>query len=81
VLPCQSYYHALGNMLTDSWDSIWNHKLSTQLRERQNLPIKCENCSLVAECGGGCPLQFQVEGSQVANFIPSAGDIKLLTGV
>jgi radical SAM protein with 4Fe4S-binding SPASM domain len=66
VLPCQSYYHALGNMLTDSWDSIWNHKLSTQLRERQNLPFKCETCSLIAECGGGCPLQF--EGLQVEKF-------------
>ncbi len=59
VLPCQSYYHPLGNMLTDPWDSIWNHKLSVQLRERQNLPAKCETCSLVAECGGGCPLNFE----------------------
>ncbi|GAB4544105.1 MAG: hypothetical protein Fur002_17010 [Anaerolineales bacterium] len=58
VLPCQSYYTPLGNFLRDDWDSIWNHKLSTQLRERQNLPFKCETCSLVAECGGGCPLQF-----------------------
>jgi radical SAM protein with 4Fe4S-binding SPASM domain len=59
VLPCQSYYHPLGNILTDSWDSIWNHKLSVQLRERQNLPFKCETCSLVTECGGGCPLNFE----------------------
>ena len=59
VLPCQSYYHPLGNFLTDSWDSIWNHQLSTQLRERQNLPFKCETCPVVAECGGGCPLQFE----------------------
>ena len=59
VLPCQSYYHPLGNMLTDPWDSIWNHKLSVQLRERQNLPSKCEACPVVAECGGGCPLQFE----------------------
>ncbi|HSO13728.1 MAG TPA: PqqD family peptide modification chaperone [Anaerolineales bacterium] len=59
VLPCQSYYRPLGNILTDSWDSIWNHKLSVQLRERQNLPAKCETCSLVAECGGGCPLKFE----------------------
>lgn len=59
VLPCQSYYHPLGNMLTDSWDSIWNHKLSVQLRERQNLPVKCGGCPVVAECGGGCPLQFE----------------------
>ncbi len=59
VLPCQSYYHPLGNFLTDSWDSIWNHKLSTQLRERQNLPAKCDGCPVVAECGGGCPLTFE----------------------
>jgi radical SAM protein with 4Fe4S-binding SPASM domain len=59
VLPCQSYYHSLGNILTDSWDSIWNHKLSVQLRERQNLPVKCEGCPVVSECGGGCPLKFE----------------------
>lgn len=59
VLPCQSYYHPLGNFLADSWDSIWNHKLSVQLRERQNLPFKCETCPVVVECGGGCPLQFE----------------------
>jgi len=59
ILPCQSYYHALGNMLTDSWDSIWNHPLSVQLRGRKNLPAKCGTCPVVAECGGGCPLQFE----------------------
>ena len=67
VLPCQSYYQPLGNMLTDSWDSIWNHKLSTKLRNRQGLPSKCESCPVVSECGGGCPLQFQVEGLQVTS--------------
>ena len=65
VLPCQSYYTSLGNILTDSWDSIWNHKLSVQLRERQNLPIKCEGCPVLAECGGGCPLKFEI-----ASLIP-----------
>ncbi len=59
VLPCQSYYHPLGNILTDSWDEIWNHPLAVQLRERQNLPAKCTGCSLAAECGGGCPLKFE----------------------
>ena len=63
VLPCQSYYHPLGNFLTDSWDSIWNHKLSVQLRERRNLPAKCDGCPVVAECGGGCPLTFEAHRS------------------
>jgi radical SAM protein with 4Fe4S-binding SPASM domain len=59
VLPCQSYYHPLGNILSDSWESIWNHPLAVQLRERRNLPAKCSSCSLAAECGGGCPLKFE----------------------
>ena len=58
VLPCQSYYQPLGNIRTNSWNSIWNHELSIRLRERRNLPAKCGDCPVVAECGGGCPLQF-----------------------
>jgi radical SAM protein with 4Fe4S-binding SPASM domain len=59
VLPCQSYYTSLGNILKNDWNSIWNHDLAIQLRERQGLPAKCDGCGLVAECGGGCPLQFE----------------------
>ena len=59
VLPCQSYYQPLGNLLNDEWDSIWNHPLAFRLRERKNLPQKCDGCALLAECGGGCPLQFE----------------------
>ncbi len=59
VLPCQSYYQPLGNLLKDEWDAIWNHKLAVRLRERQDLPQKCAGCALLAECGGGCPLQFE----------------------
>jgi radical SAM protein with 4Fe4S-binding SPASM domain len=59
VLPCQSYYQPLGNLLTDEWDSIWNHNLAVRLRERRDLPQKCAGCTLLAECGGGCPLQFE----------------------
>ena len=58
VLPCQSYYTPVGNILSDPWDSIWNHQLSTRLRERQGLPSKCDGCPVLSQCGGGCPLQF-----------------------
>jgi radical SAM protein with 4Fe4S-binding SPASM domain len=57
VIPCQSYYQQLGNLLNDPWDSIWNHELSVSLRERSSIPAKCNGCSLLSECGGGCPLQ------------------------
>jgi radical SAM protein with 4Fe4S-binding SPASM domain len=56
VIPCQSYYYQLGNLLNDAWDSIWNHDLSIRLRERRNIAEKCHDCILLAECGGGCPL-------------------------
>jgi radical SAM protein with 4Fe4S-binding SPASM domain len=63
VIPCQSYYQALGSLLTDSWNSIWNHSLSIRLRERQYIPSKCSSCSLLAECGGGCPLSLDINQS------------------
>jgi radical SAM protein with 4Fe4S-binding SPASM domain len=56
VLPCQSYYEPLGNLLHDPWDSIWEHELARSLRERRFVPEGCRACAVLAECGGGCPL-------------------------
>ena len=60
VLPCQSYYSPLGNILDREWDEIWNHELAVRLRERQVLPAKCTACPIIQECGGGCPLRFPI---------------------
>jgi radical SAM protein with 4Fe4S-binding SPASM domain len=56
VLPCQSYYEPLGNLLHDEWDSIWNHELSIRLREKTYVAEGCRTCVFLQECGGGCPL-------------------------
>ena len=56
VLPCQSYYTSLGNMLNTPWDQIWNHDLAESLRERRDVPPACQACLFLQECGGGCPL-------------------------
>ena len=61
VLPCQSYYESLGNVLEDSWQSIWNHPLALQIRRRTNLPEECSTCDFISECGGGCPLARDAE--------------------
>jgi radical SAM protein with 4Fe4S-binding SPASM domain len=63
VIPCQSYYQSLGNLLSTRWGDIWNHDLSVQLREHKYIPEKCSNCSLLVECGGGCPLVIINNGS------------------
>jgi radical SAM protein with 4Fe4S-binding SPASM domain len=62
VIPCQSYYQSLGNFLSTPWNRIWNHDLSIQLREHKGIPKKCTNCSLLVECGGGCPLMMKTNG-------------------
>jgi radical SAM protein with 4Fe4S-binding SPASM domain len=59
VIPCQSYYRSLGNLLSEPWDSIWNHELAIYLRERKYVPESCKGCGLLPECGGGCPLILQ----------------------
>lgn len=75
VLPCQSYYTPLGNMLDDDWNSIWNHELSVRLRERQGLPAKCDGCELAAECGGGCPLQFESRREESGIDLPVSASV------
>lgn len=56
VLPCQSYYRPLGNILRDQWENIWNHELCRKIRSRGYLDEECSGCALVDTCGGGCPL-------------------------
>jgi radical SAM protein with 4Fe4S-binding SPASM domain len=56
VIPCQSCYEPLGNILTDEWKKIWHHPLCKEFRERGYLTEKCRSCEQMELCGGGCPL-------------------------
>jgi radical SAM protein with 4Fe4S-binding SPASM domain len=62
VIPCQSYYVALGNILTDPWETIWDHELARYLRNRDFMMEKCHDCPDRVLCGGGCPLYTQHHG-------------------
>jgi radical SAM protein with 4Fe4S-binding SPASM domain len=59
VIPCQSYYQQVGNLLQDPWTDIWNHELSLWLRNREYVPQECHDCAFLSECGGGCPLTLE----------------------
>jgi len=56
VLPFQSYYSSLGNILLEDWQSIWEHDLAVSIREKRYLPADCRQCAILETCGGGCPL-------------------------
>ncbi len=56
VIPCQSFYESLGNIINDPWEYIWQHERAQWLRDRKYAQPKCSDCALFSECGGGCPL-------------------------
>jgi radical SAM protein with 4Fe4S-binding SPASM domain len=69
VLPCQSYFEPMGNMLTDPWEKIWDSALANHIRNRDWLPDECTDCPDLEICGGGCPLyaregEYQCRDSQ-----------------
>ena len=66
VIPCQSYFTPLGNILKDDWKKIWRNPLCLKLRARKYVPEKCYDCPSLNVCGGGCPLKGQ-EGSVTCN--------------
>lgn len=64
VIPCQSYFTPLGNILKDDWEKIWRNPLCLKLRARKYVPGKCFECPSLNVCGGGCPLK----GEQSATY-------------
>jgi radical SAM protein with 4Fe4S-binding SPASM domain len=59
VLPCQSWYRPVGNLLKDPWPAIWDHPLCQSIRDRSYLMEKCYSCADLELCGGGCPLYLE----------------------
>jgi len=64
VIPCQSYYEPVGNLLTDDWKDIWNAPLCKSIRDREFAPAECRECETFSMCGAGCPLS-EDEGTHV----------------
>mgnify|MGYP005851866951 CR=1 FL=1 len=56
VIPCQSYYEPLGNLLDDDWETIWGSETCAGIRERRFAPGECLTCETFHICGAGCPL-------------------------
>jgi len=58
VIPCQSFFHPLGNILNDPFEKIYQHDFLVSLRRRDWAMDKCRECEWLSTCGCGCPLQI-----------------------
>ncbi len=71
VIPCQSYYDGLGNILKDPWKRIWEHKICKDIRDRDFAPDKCRKCSLFTQCGGACPISWKIGDYTLLDILTS----------
>lgn len=55
VLTCGMHRKVLGNIVTNSLDTILSHaELYKKYRALQHIPEKCSTCKDMEACGGGC---------------------------
>ena len=59
VLPCQSWYEPVGNILTNTWEEIWNAPICIHLRNKEYMPVICHGCESFDLCTCGCPLELK----------------------
>ncbi|MCK4234719.1 radical SAM protein [candidate division WOR-3 bacterium] len=65
VIPCQSYFETMGNILNDPWDMIWNSDVALYLRNNEYVEEKCKVCPDLNLCGNGCPLYNKAKDTTV----------------
>jgi radical SAM protein with 4Fe4S-binding SPASM domain len=63
VLPCSSFERGVGNLLRESFATVWNRRTSLYWRRKEFLPPGCETCDLASLCCGACPLYWDERGS------------------
>ena len=63
VLPCSSFEHSIGNLLTESFETIWGRRSALYWRNKEFLPPGCRECDLAELCCGACPLYWDERGS------------------
>jgi radical SAM protein with 4Fe4S-binding SPASM domain len=64
VLPCSSFAHgeALGNLLRQPFDEVWQSAPARFFREKRMLPPGCGGCPDAAACQGACVLYWRGVG-------------------
>lgn len=55
VIPPRGPYQSAGNLLSDPWDTIWEHPAFRAYRGRVEAPTRCNICPGLAICAADCP--------------------------
>ncbi|MFQ5617179.1 MAG: hypothetical protein ACE5GO_12070, partial [Anaerolineales bacterium] len=55
VIPPRGPFKAAGNLLRDSWETIWGRDVFRIYRERVETPTRCDVCPGLAICAADCP--------------------------
>lgn len=55
VYPARGPMVPAGNLLAQTWNQIWNHKVFQRYRERIEAPTRCSVCPGLAICAADCP--------------------------
>lgn len=73
--PCDFYIHEdylLGNVGTDSLESIVNHeRMEKFLEKKPDLSDACKSCEFLDFCYGGCPRNREQDGANIDFFCES----------
>ncbi len=55
VIPPRGPRRIAGNILRDTWETIWGHEAFRRYRERVEVPTRCDVCPGLAICAADCP--------------------------
>jgi radical SAM protein with 4Fe4S-binding SPASM domain len=58
VIPPRGPRRPAGNLLSDTWESIWSHPAFRRYRERVEAPTRCDICPGLAICAADCPREL-----------------------
>ncbi len=65
VIPPRGPYRSAGNLLTDSWETIWQNEDFCLYREKVDAPKPCEVCPGLSVCVAGCPAEPRSWAEQI----------------
>ena len=64
LLPCSSYDQPLGNLLAESFESIWFSPGASFFKEKKYSPDACGGCDHFVACQSACPLYWRYAGTE-----------------